>query len=66
MVAGGLALVAVGMALMTLAGDRLVLDRSCCPGSLIAAIGTGLFNPAVTAVALGSAARSSRAAWPPA
>jgi EmrB/QacA subfamily drug resistance transporter len=53
MVGGGLALVAIGMALMTLAGATsswtIVL-----PGSIIAMIGTGLFNPAVTAVALGS------------
>jgi EmrB/QacA subfamily drug resistance transporter len=53
MVGGGLALVAIGMALMTLAGATsswtVVL-----PGSIIAMIGTGLFNPAVTAVALGS------------
>ena len=54
MIAGGLALVAVGMALMTLAG----VDSSwtvLLPGFLVAAFGTGLFNPAVTAVALGSA-----------
>jgi EmrB/QacA subfamily drug resistance transporter len=54
MVAGGLALVAVGMGLMTLAGT----DSSwpiLMPGFLTAAFGTGLFNPAVTAVALGSA-----------
>src|SRR5829696_4794179 len=53
MVGGGLALVAIGMALLTLAGATsswtIVL-----PGSIIAMIGTGLFNPAVTAVALGS------------
>ena len=54
MVAGGLALVAIGLALMTLAGT----DSSwpiLMPGFLTAAFGTGLFNPAVTAVALGSA-----------
>jgi len=54
MVAGGLALVAIGVGLMTLSGTDsswLVL----MPGFLTAAFGTGLFNPAVTAVALGSA-----------
>jgi MFS family permease len=54
MVAGGLALVAIGMGLMTIAGT----DSSwtaLMPGFLVAAVGTGLFNPAVTAVALGSA-----------
>jgi predicted MFS family arabinose efflux permease len=53
MVAGGLALVGIGVALMTLSGTDsswLVL----MPGFLTAAFGTGLFNPAVTAVALGS------------
>jgi predicted MFS family arabinose efflux permease len=54
MIGGGLALVAVGMGLMTIAGE----DSSWAmlmPGFLVAAVGTGLFNPAVTAVALGSA-----------
>jgi EmrB/QacA subfamily drug resistance transporter len=53
MVAFGLALVSVGMGLMTLAGT----DSSWAivlPGAIVAMIGTGLFNPAVTAVALGS------------
>jgi len=54
MITAGLALVAAGMALMTLAGTgsswTVVL-----PGSILAMIGTGLFNPAVSAVALGSA-----------
>ncbi|HEV2786567.1 MAG TPA: MFS transporter, partial [Solirubrobacteraceae bacterium] len=49
----GLTLVAGGMALMLLAGESsswaMVL-----PGSIVALIGTGLFNPAVSAVALGS------------
>jgi EmrB/QacA subfamily drug resistance transporter len=53
MIGVGLALVAAGMALMTLAGPSsswtIVL-----PGELVALIGTGLFNPAVVAVALGS------------
>ena len=42
------------MVLMTLAGRRLLVDRAAArlPRR---AVGTGLFNPAVTAVALGSA-----------
>jgi EmrB/QacA subfamily drug resistance transporter len=50
----GLALVATGMALLTTAA----VDSSwtvVLPGSIIALIGTGMFNPAVIAVALGSA-----------
>ncbi|HEY3189591.1 MAG TPA: MFS transporter, partial [Solirubrobacteraceae bacterium] len=53
MVAGGLALVAAGMSLMTVAGT----DSSWAvvlPGAIVAMIGTGFFNPSVTAVALGS------------
>jgi EmrB/QacA subfamily drug resistance transporter len=53
MIGVGLGLVAAGMALMTLAGP----DSSwtiVLPGELVALIGTGLFNPAVVAVALGS------------
>ena len=53
MVAGGLALVAVGMVLFTLAD----VDSSwtvILPGAMVALIGTGLFNPALTAVALGT------------
>ena len=64
MVAGGLALVAVGMVLFTLAD----VDSSwtiVLPGAMVALIGTGLFNPALTAVALGRS-RRSRAAWRPA
>ena len=53
MIAVGLALVAVGMGLFTLAGVTsswwILL-----PGLLVALIGTGLFNPAVTNVALSS------------
>ena len=53
MVSLGLAMVAVGMVLFTLAGTgsswTIIL-----PGELIALIGTGLFNPALTSVALGS------------
>jgi EmrB/QacA subfamily drug resistance transporter len=53
MISVGLGLVAAGMALMTLAQA----DSSwtvLLPGMLVAAVGTGLFNPAVIAVALGS------------
>jgi predicted MFS family arabinose efflux permease len=53
MVGGGLALVAAGMGLMTLAGT----DSSwpvMLPGILVACIGTGFFNPALSNVALGS------------
>jgi EmrB/QacA subfamily drug resistance transporter len=53
MIAGGLALVAIGMGLFMLAGTEsswLVL----MPGFIIASIGTGLFNPALTNVALSS------------
>jgi predicted MFS family arabinose efflux permease len=54
MIAGGLALVGIGQALMTVAA----VDSSWTvflPGQIIALVGTGLFNPAVSAVALGSA-----------
>jgi EmrB/QacA subfamily drug resistance transporter len=50
----GLGLVAVGMAMLTSAA----VDSSwtvILPGSIVALIGTGMFNPAVIAVALGSA-----------
>jgi EmrB/QacA subfamily drug resistance transporter len=53
MVSVGLALVAIGMALMTLAQ----VDSSWAiglPGSIVAMIGTGLFNPSVSNFALGS------------
>jgi EmrB/QacA subfamily drug resistance transporter len=53
MISAGLALVAAGMALMSLAQA----DSSwtaLLPGMLLCAVGTGLFNPAVIAVALGS------------
>ena len=53
MVAGGLALVSAGMLLFLLAG----VDSSwtiVLPGVMVALIGTGLFNPALTAVALGT------------
>jgi EmrB/QacA subfamily drug resistance transporter len=54
MIAGGLALVAIGQALLTVAA----VDSSWAallPGEIIALIGVGVFNPAVSAVALGSA-----------
>jgi predicted MFS family arabinose efflux permease len=54
MVGGGLALVAVGMGLMTLAGTGSSWT-TLMPGFLVAAVGVGLFNPAVIAVGLGSA-----------
>ena len=53
MIAGGLGLVAVGMGLFMLAGTEsswVIL----MPGFLIASVGTGLFNPALTNVALSS------------
>jgi EmrB/QacA subfamily drug resistance transporter len=53
MVVAGLALVGIGMALLTLAQ----VDSSwtiALPGSIVAMIGTGLFNPSITAFALGS------------
>lgn len=53
MISGGLALVSAGLATMTLAQP----DSSwtvLLPGMLLAAVGTGLFNPSVIAVALGS------------
>jgi predicted MFS family arabinose efflux permease len=53
MVSVGLALVAAGMALLTLAevGSSWTI---ALPGSIIAMIGTGLFNPSISAFALGS------------
>ncbi len=53
MVAGGLALVAAGMVLFTLA-DETSSWWMVMPGLLVACLGTGLFNPALSAVALGS------------
>jgi EmrB/QacA subfamily drug resistance transporter len=54
LVAGGLALIAAGQALLTLVGA----DSSWwlfLPGLLVAMVGTGMFNPAVSQVALSSA-----------
>ena len=53
MIAGGLALVAVGMALFTLA-DETSSWWAVMPGLLLACLGTGFFNPALSNVALGS------------
>jgi EmrB/QacA subfamily drug resistance transporter len=53
MVSVGLGLVAAGMALMTLAETNSSWT-ALLPGLLVAAVGTGLFNPSVIAVALGS------------
>jgi EmrB/QacA subfamily drug resistance transporter len=53
LVAVGLALVAVGLAVMTLAGAHSSWT-AFLPGELIVCIGTGLFNPALAAVAMGS------------
>ena len=54
LVAGGLALVAAGMALMALAAEADSSWTAVLPGTIVAMIGTGMFNPAVIAVALGS------------
>lgn len=54
MIAGGLVLIAGGMATMTVAGAHSSW-LSIQPGMLIAALGAGIFNPALSAVALGSA-----------
>jgi EmrB/QacA subfamily drug resistance transporter len=54
MIGAGLGLVSVGMALFTLA-DVTSTWWIVLPGELVALIGTGLFNPAVTNVALSSA-----------
>jgi EmrB/QacA subfamily drug resistance transporter len=54
MISVGLALVAIGMLLFTLAGVGSSWT-AVLPGELIALFGVGLFNPSVIAVALGSA-----------
>jgi EmrB/QacA subfamily drug resistance transporter len=54
LISGGLVLVAIGMAMLTVAD----VDSSwvvVLPGTIVALIGTGLFNPAVSMVALSSA-----------
>jgi EmrB/QacA subfamily drug resistance transporter len=53
LITGGLMLVAAGLALMTLAGvDSTWL--ALLPGLLVVCVGTGLVNPALASVALGS------------
>ncbi len=54
MISGGLALVAGGMALMTIITARASSWTLVLPGELLASIGTGLFNPALSSVALSS------------
>jgi EmrB/QacA subfamily drug resistance transporter len=54
MMAGGLILVAVGMVYMGAVAATDSTWTAFLPGTLIASLGCGLFNPAVTAVALGS------------
>ena len=54
MISVGLALVGVGMLMMSVAdtdSSWIVVE----PGLLVASIGTGIFNPSVSAIALGSA-----------
>jgi hypothetical protein len=53
LVSAGLVLVAAGMALSTIADENSSWTVTL-PGTIIAMIGTGLFNPALSAVALGS------------
>ena len=53
MIAGGLGLVAIGLALFTLAGTTLLVAL-VMPGLIMACLGTGLFNPALSNVALGA------------
>jgi EmrB/QacA subfamily drug resistance transporter len=53
MVAGGLALVAAGLALCVMA-DADSSWTALLPGILVASVGTGIFNPSVIAVALGT------------
>ncbi len=54
MIGVGLVLVAAGMAHMAYVADADGTWLAMLPGSIVAMIGTGLFNPSVTAVALGS------------
>jgi EmrB/QacA subfamily drug resistance transporter len=54
MIAGGLGLVAVGLFMwLNVSADSSW--TAVLPGLLVASVGTGIFNPAVSAVALGSA-----------
>jgi predicted MFS family arabinose efflux permease len=54
MIGGGLGLVAIGLALF-LSVDVNSSWTALLPGLLVASVGTGVFNPAVSAVALSSA-----------
>jgi EmrB/QacA subfamily drug resistance transporter len=54
MIAGGLALVAIGLAMFLNVGVDSPWT-AMLPGFLVASVGTGVFNPAVSQVALGSA-----------
>ena len=54
LVAGGLVLVSVGLALVTLTGARSSW-AAILPGDLLVCVGTGIFNPALSAIALGAA-----------
>jgi EmrB/QacA subfamily drug resistance transporter len=54
LIGSGLILVAAGLGLMTLAGVDSTW-RALLPGLLVVCVGTGLVNPALAAVALGSA-----------
>jgi predicted MFS family arabinose efflux permease len=54
LIAGGLALIAVGMGLMTMATENSSWTV-ILPGFMLAAVGTGLFNPALAGVAMSSA-----------
>ena len=54
MIAGGLGLVAIGLA-MFLSIEADSSWTALLPGFLVASVGTGIFNPAVSSVALGSA-----------
>ncbi|HEY2603937.1 MAG TPA: MFS transporter [Thermoleophilaceae bacterium] len=53
MISGGLALVAIGMLLMTIVGVHSAWTV-ILPGEIVALVGTGLFNPAMSGVAMGS------------
>ena len=55
MISGGLLLVAAGLALMTIA-DAHSTWLALLPGLIVVFVGTGLLNPALGAVALGSVA----------
>ena len=54
LVSGGLVLVGMGLALVTLTGARSSWT-AILPGDLLVCAGTGLFNPALGAIALGAA-----------